>query len=245
MQNYKLQVMYNGKNYSGWQIQDGKSTIEGCLTRAIKDFSGQDVVVVGSGRTDAGVSAFAQVANVKLQKQMPEQKLMHAINSHLPADIRVTGVQKVDGNFNARFSAKVKTYHYYFYTSLVNQPLLDAFALKTRQNLDIKSIKKACKYLVGTKNFKSFVAARSGKTNFERTITSAKIQKVGKNLYRLSISGTGFLYNMVRIIMGTLIMVGEGKRTPADFKAIIAAQDRTKAGKTVPPTGLILYNVKY
>ncbi|MBQ8468938.1 MAG: tRNA pseudouridine(38-40) synthase TruA [Clostridia bacterium] len=243
MKNYKIVVEYVGKNYSGWQIQDKKNTIEGNLTRAVKEISGEDATVFGSGRTDAGVSAAGQVANFCIEKNFEPQKLVLALNAHLPEDISVKSAEVVDLNFNARFSAKRKTYRYYFYVSPSRSAILDQFALQVKK-ANIQKMQAACKFLVGTKNFKSFVARNSGKTNFERTIFDAKIVQNG-DLYFFEITGSGFLYNMVRIIMGTLIAVGEEKITPQHVETIIEQQDRTKAGKTVPPVGLVLYGVDY
>ncbi len=244
MNNYKITVQYNGKNYSGWQIQDGKDTIEGRLSIAIKAVTGKDIKVVGSGRTDAGVSAIAQVANFLLDADWDCQKLIKAINAHLPNDIAVLDVQLAEEDFNARFSAKTKTYNYYFYVSSERNPILDQFALQVKY-AEIFNMQSACKYLIGTKDYKSFVARNSGKTDFTRTIYSAEINQVKDNLYVFEICGNGFLYNMVRIIMGTLISVGEGKITPIDIQNIIKSKDRTKAGKTVPAVGLMLKCVSY
>lgn len=237
-------VQYNGTNYSGWQVQEGKKTIAGCLQDAIKAVTCEDVLVVGSGRTDAGVSAFAQVANFVMEKDIDCSKLISAINAHLPKEIAVLSAEVVSDDFSARFSAKSKTYAYYFYPSVVRKPLYDNFALQTKL-LNISDMNEACKYLLGEHDFKSFVARNSGKTNFVRIIYDAKIENVADDLYRLVICGNGFLYNMVRIIMGTLIMIGEGKRNPIQMKEIIDSKDRTKAGKTVAPIGLTMLKVEY
>ncbi len=244
MANYKIVVQYNGANYSGWQIQENKSTIQGCLQQAIFNVTGSNVEVIGSGRTDAGVSAVGQVANFVLDVQMEAGKLGRAINAHLPADIAVQSVEIVEDSFNARFSAKNKTYHYYFYVSGSRKPLYDNFALQVKK-ANVQDMQSACEYIVGTHDFKSFVARNSGKNNFTRTVYSAKIEQVADCLYRLVISGNGFLYNMVRIVMGTLILIGEGKRKPSAMADIILAKDRTKAGKTVEPVGLVLSSVEY
>lgn len=244
MANYKIIVQYDGTNYSGWQIQDGKATIQGCLRKAIFNVTGEDVDVVGSGRTDAGVSAVGQVANFVLKQEFEPNKLGRAINAHLPADIAVQNVEIVDDKFNSRFDAKQKTYHYYFYVSGARKPLYNGFALQVKY-ANIDAMQAACKHIIGTHDFKSFVARNSGKTDFNRTVFECKIEEVDGCLYRLVITGNGFLYNMVRIVMGTLILVGEGKRTPDAMAHIILAKDRTKAGKTVEPVGLVLNNVTY
>lgn len=244
MQNYKIEVSYDGAAFSGWQIQDGKNTIQQNLQAAIEKISGEKVAVVGSGRTDAGVSAVKQVANFFMEKEFECDKLVHAINAHLPTQIAVLSAIKVEDGFNARFSAKKKTYAYYFYTSCVRNPLLDKFALKCKP-LDVNLMQQACKLLIGEKNFKSFVAANSGKSNFIRTVYSASICKVFDNVYKFEICGNGFLYNMVRIIMGTLIDIGLGKISLEELENIIKAENRSLAGKTVPAKFLILMNLEY
>lgn len=244
MKKFKVEIEYLGANYSGWQIQEGKNTIQGELTNAIKSVTGEDVVVSGSGRTDAGVNAYAQVASFSINKDISAEKLVKALNAKLPSDIAVKNAQEVTEDFDARFSAKTKTYYYYFYVAEVRSPIKDRFALQVPY-ADTMAMNKACKYLVGTHNFKSFVARNSGKTNFERTIYSASVEQVQEDLFVFKICGNGFLYNMVRIIMGTLISVGQNKLRPDDVQSIIQACDRTKAGKTVPPVGLMLKSVEY
>ncbi len=244
MKNYKIVVEYNGKNYSGWQIQEGKVTIQGELERAVFEVTGETTQVVGSGRTDAGVSAKAQVANFLINKEMNLNKFALALNAHLPDDIAVRQVEFVDEDFSARFSSKKKTYNYYFYVSNIRHPLYDNYALQVKKS-DVENMKKACKYLIGEHDYSSFVARNSGKTNFVRTIYEASIEHVEEDLYCFSVTGSGFLYNMVRIIMGTLIMIGEGKKTPEDMQKIINAKNRTIAGKTVGSVGLVLKDVKY
>ena len=244
MNNYKVTIEYLGKNYSGWQIQEGKTTIEGEITRAVKEISGEEAIIVGSGRTDAGVRAIGQVANFKIEKEFEPTKLIMALNNHLPQDISIKSAELVSDDFNARFSAKRKTYEYYFYVSPVRSSIFDEFALQVKR-ADTSKMQQACKHFVGEHDFSSFVASNSGKTNFVRTIFDAKIECVEGNLHKLIICGNGFLYNMVRIIMGTIILAGEGKIEPSDIAKIIEAKDRTKAGKTVSPVGLCLASVEY
>lgn len=244
MANYKIIVQYDGKNYSGWQKQTQKNTIQGCLEEAVNLVTGEVVEVVGSGRTDAGVSAIMQVANFHIKSEFEPNKLARALNARLPQDISVQSAEIVADDFNSRFCAKTKTYNYYFYVSQLRKSLLDNFALQIK-NANVLDMQKACEYVVGTHDFRSFVARNSGKTCFERTVFECKIENVKDCLYKLVISGNGFLYNMVRIIMGTLILVGEGKRKPSAMTDIILAKDRTKAGKTVSPIGLVLEKVEY
>lgn len=244
MSKFKIIVEYLGENYSGWQIQEGKKTIQGEITSAIKSVTGEDVVVSGSGRTDAGVSANAQVASFSISKDITAERLLKALNAKLPNDIAVKSAQIVPADFDARFSAKTKTYNYYFYINQIRSPLKDRFALQVPY-ADVRLMNDACRYLVGTFDFKSFVARNSGKNNFVRTIYSASVEHIYGDLYVFKICGNGFLYNMVRIIVGTLVSVGQGKLKPTDMATIIAARDRTKAGKTVPAVGLMLSSVEY
>ena len=163
----------------------------------------------------------------------------------MPADLKVVRVESVSDNCDARFSSKKKTYGYKFYLCRYERPLFANKALRVNDNIDIEKMKQACKYLIGKHDFTSFVARKSGKTDFVREIYAAQITDTHDGCLMFKISGNGFLYNMVRIIMGTLLFVGSGKFKPEDVKNIIDAKDRKKAGKTVPPYGLYLLSVDY
>lgn len=245
--NIAIVLSYDGTNYSGWQVQPNKKTVQGELEQALFKVFGKDVKTTASGRTDAMVSAIGQVVSFECEDKFPTDKLMYLINDNLPLDIRVLKSYEVTSDFNARFSSKRKTYEYYFYFGSVNNAYLDKTYTFFKGELDISSMKSACKYLIGTYDFSSFCASNTEVENKTRTIYTAKIQCVNKefNAYKFVITGNGFLYNMVRIIMGTLINVGYLKLKPNKLKEIIANRDRTLAGATVKAHGLVLKSVEY
>ena len=242
----KIVIEYDGKNYSGWQIQDGQTTIQGELERVISDVVGQKIVLYASGRTDAGVSARAQVAHFEIDDNFKFNRFgfLGSVNFFLPNDIMVKDASVADENFDARFSVKKKTYRYHFYISRFEKPLFERY-LRVNDNVSVELMKEACKYLIGEHDFKSFVARKSGKTNFVRTIYDARILDLGDDLYAFEITGNGFLYNMVRIIMGTLIKIGSRKCPPEGMIDIIDGKSRASAGKTVTGIPLVLYSVEY
>ena len=242
----KLVIEYDGENYSGWQKQDGKKTVEGTLLTVLEKVTNNPVVLFASGRTDAGVSARGQVAHFEVPDSFKFNKFsfLGSVNHFLPDDIMVKDACVARDDFDARFSAKKKTYRYYFYVSRFVQPTFKRF-LRVNDNADVNLMKKAAKFLVGEHDFKSFVARKSGKTNFVRTVFSADIVSVEDNLYYLEITGNGFLYNMVRIVMGTLIKIGTKKMAPEKMKDIIEGKQRTLAGKTVSGLPLVLWSVEY
>ena len=242
----KLVIEYDGTNYSGWQKQDGVKTIEGELEKVLSKVVQKPVVLYASGRTDAGVSAKAQVAHFEVADDFVFDKFsfLGSVNFFLPSDILVKTAEIVSDEFDARFTVKKKTYRYYFYISRFERPLYQKY-LRVNDNADVKLMNDACKFLIGEHDFKSFVARKSGKTNFIRTIYDAKILDFTDDLYALEITGNGFLYNMVRIIMGTLIKIGTKKLNPSIMADIINEKCRADAGKTVSGLPLILYSVDY
>ncbi len=245
MKRIKLKLEYDGTNFAGYQVQPEKRTVEGELEKALRSVFNEDVKTFASGRTDAGVHAMGQVVHFDMPKEIKNKHLDDSLNFYLPSDIRVVSFEEVDASFDARFSPKKKTYGYKFYLSRCERPLLRNRALRVNDNIDIEKMNEGAKYLLGEHDFTSFVARKSGKTNFVRTIYSAKVVSLGDNEYMLTISGNGFLYNMVRIIMGTLLFVGQGRISPAEVKDIVDAKDRKRAGKTAPPYGLYLLDVTY
>ena len=243
-----LTISYLGEKYHGWQIQNGEQsgnpTIQLALQQAIQKGFGQACQVVGSGRTDQGVSALGQVAHMDLETTVLPETVAYVINQHLPQDIRVITSQLVDNDFHARYSAKQKTYCYSVYFSNIAIPYYDQFAVQMNGKIDLEKIREAITYLVGTHDFTSFCSASTEVVDKVRTITDCQVEKKD-GIVSFRITGNGFLYNMVRIIVGTLLEVGYGKRLPQDIKTILEAKDRTKAGKTMPAKGLILYGVDY
>lgn len=237
---YLITIAYDGTNYNGWQIQPNKITVQGVIESAIECVLGEKTPIFASGRTDAMVSAVGQVAHFDAQN-LKNDFLGH-VNALLP-DIRITDLKRVDDNFNARFDAKRKTYRYYFYTGKVNNPYLDKFASHVKYSLNLGTMQTAIKCLNGAHNFKSFCAMHSSVKDYDRVIYNAQLKQDG-NLFVFEITGNGFLYNMVRIIVGTLIDIGRGKIT-ASMSDIISARDRNMAGKTAEAKGLVLQSVDY
>ncbi len=239
-----MTIMYDGKGYSGFQVQPNGKTIQGEIERALTLLFKKDIKIYASGRTDAGVSALAQVAHFDLEEKIDEKKLKSSLNAKLDG-IAITKIVQADGSFDARFNVKRKTYQYLFYVSRDELPLYSGRAVRINDYADIKLMNEACKFLIGKHDFKSFVARKSGKTDFVRTIFDAKIVSLIGDIYALEITGDGFLYNMVRIIFGTLVNIGYGKLPPEKMADIIRAEDRKFAGKTYPAEALYLKNVAY
>lgn len=244
MERIKFIMQYDGANFCGFQVQPNKRTVQGEVEKVLSFLMKEDVKIYASGRTDAGVSAFAQVAHFDTEKPVNEKQLLSSLNALLPKDIAITSVEKADESFDARFSVKKKTYQYKFYVSKFDLPLFKD-ALRINDYADLNLMNEACKFLVGTHDFESFVARKSGKTDFVRTIYDAKIISLGDGLYALEITGNGFLYNMVRIVFGTLLNVAYKKIKPKEIKAIIEAKDRSKAGKTMSSHALFMKKVEY
>ncbi len=245
MERFKLIIQYDGALFSGFQIQPGKRTIQGELEKILSFLVGEETRIYASGRTDTGVSAFSQVCHFDTEKNLDAKKLEVSLNGLLPDDIAVIEVKQVGMDFDSRFTAKKKTYQFRFYVSRYELPLLEKQAHRINHYADLKKMNEACKFLIGTHDFSSFVAAKSGKTDFVRTIYDAKIIEIGDGVFAFEITGNGFLYNMVRIIFGTLLKVAYSKMKPEDMKAVIETKDRKVAGKTMPAKGLVLKNVVY
>ena len=239
---YMMKISYNGKGYCGWQKQINKKTIQGVLEEAMKKVLNCDIEVVASGRTDSDVSAICQVAHFDIDNVIPKGLVGH-INSLLPDDIRVLDIELAKDSFHARFNAKLKTYKYYFYTGKVNNPYYDTFAHHTKYQLNYSTMQKAIKALIGEHNFTSFCSVDTDVKSKVRVIKKAELKKTG-DLYEFSITGNGFLYNMVRIIVGTIIDIGRGKISMS-IDDIIKKEERKFAGVTVPAKGLVLFNVEY
>lgn len=236
--------MYDGAEFSGFQVQPEKRTIQGEIERVLGFLLGKCTKIYASGRTDAGVSALIQVAHFDTEKELSEKKFMGSMNALLPQSVKITKLERAEEGFDARFSVKRKTYRYFFYKFISSLPLYSR-ATRINDYADIDAMQEACKFLIGKHDFKSFVSRKSGKTDFVRTIYDAKIIQVGEDLFAFEICGDGFLYNMVRIIFGTLVSIGYHQKKPEDMAKIIAAEDRSKAGKTMPAEALLLKKVEY
>ena len=237
MRNIKLTIEYDGKDFNGWQKQPTKLNIQGEIERAIEQITGEKVDLIASGRTDAGVHSLGQIANFKTESKLPIEKFPVALNSKLKKSIRIE-------NFHSRYSCKQKTYRYIINNSKEGSAIYRNLEYHMPIKLDIKSMEKAIKYFEGEHDFKGFKASGTSSKNSVRKIYKAEIKKDGDRIL-IELTGSGFLYNMVRIIAGTIVEVGLGKIKPEDIPDIIESKDRTKAGKTLPPYALYLVKVEY
>jgi len=240
-----LTIQYYGANYHGWQIQPNKQTVQQTLEDAIFKALGERCETFASGRTDAGVSAWGQCAHFDTNTKIKPSKIAYAINQYLPDDISITKSEQVADDFNARFDVVKKCYEYSFYASTVNNPLLDMTFARIRTDFDYDKASKACKYFLGEHDFVGFSSSGRQTKTTVRTIYDIHLDDLGENKYKLTVVGNGFLYNMVRIIAGTLIEVGYGKIPVAKIKDIIASKDRPQAGRTAEARGLALKYVLY
>lgn len=242
MKRIKLVVAYDGTAYSGWQVQPGVKTIEGELNRCLSELLGEEIQVIGASRTDSGVHALCNVAVFDTEARIPGEKISYALNQRLPEDIRIQESCEVASDFHPRHCNSKKTYEY----RILNAP----FAIPTRRlythftyvPLDVERMQKGAAYLIGEHDFKSFCATAAVVETTVRTITDIQIEKAGNEI-SIRVCGTGFLYNMVRIIAGTLMEIGRGNYPPEHMKEILEAKDRQAAGPTAPACGLTL--VKY
>lgn len=244
MKNIKLIIEYDGKDFNGWQKQPNKLNIQGEIERAIEEVTGEKVDLIASGRTDAGVHAIGQVANFRLEKDFLVDKIPYALNSKLKKSIRIKEAEEVPEKFHSRYTCKKKTYRYVINNSIQGTAIYRNLQYHFPEKLDENKMNEAVKYLIGEHDFKSFKASGTSSKSSVRIIYDAKVTREGE-IVTIELTGNGFLYNMVRIIVGTLVDVGIGKIEPIEVKNILEAKDRLKAGKTLPPTGLYLVNVEY
>lgn len=240
----KLIISYDGTRYGGWQLQKNAPSIQGELENILKTLTGKRIVVQSAGRTDAGVHALGQTAHFDYSGSIPPQKLPFVFNSMLPRDIRVTGAWEVSDDFHARYNAKGKRYIYTIYNSPHSSALLYNRTMHVPQALEFQKMRAAAQYIIGTHDFKAFCAAGSYVKSTVRTVSRLEIAEEFP-LIRIIIEGNGFLYNMVRIIAGTLIQVGIGKLEPEAVAQIIQGRSRAAAGFTAPAQGLMLDEVFY
>ncbi len=244
MKRVKLIVAYDGTNYCGWQIQPNGITVEEVLNRHLSELLGEPIKVTGASRTDAGVHALGNVAVFDTQARMPADKISYAMNTRLPADIRVVGSMEVAPDFHPRKSQTVKTYEYCIYNRRFPDPTKRLYSYFTYYPLDAEKMRAAASYLVGTHDFKSFSTWKAEVTDTVRTIYDIAVTKEN-HLIRIHVRGNGFLYHMVRIIAGTLMQVGQGILRPEDIATILEARDRNAAGPTARPEGLTLVSIEY
>lgn len=244
MRNIKLTIEYDGKCYNGWQKQPNKLNIQGEIERAIYNITKEEVDLIGSGRTDAGVHALGQVANFKTNSQISIEKLPLAINSQLKNSIVIKEAEEVNERFHSRYNAKRKTYRYIINNSKCGTAIYRNLEYSYPFKLDAEKMKQASKYFEGEHDFKAFKSSGTSSKNSVRTIYKAIVKQEGEKII-IELTGNGFLYNMVRIISGTLLDVGLGKIQPEEIPDMIESKDRQRAGKTLPAHGLYLVEVKY
>lgn len=240
----KLVVAYDGTNYCGWQVQPNAVTVEGVLNQTLRDFLKEDITVIGASRTDSGVHAMGNVAVFDTETRMPAEKISYALNQRLPEDIRIQNSEEVPLDFHPRHQDCNKTYRYRVVCSEFPNPIKRLYTHFVYRELDLEKIKEAASHLVGTHDFKSFCSVNTQVKETVRTIYYIDVQKDEDELI-IEVNGNGFLYNMVRIIAGTLLQVGMGAIKPEEIPGILKAKDRTKAGPTAPAKGLMLAEIKY
>ena len=246
MRNIRLKVAYDGTNYHGFQRQDETHgpTVQGTLEAVWRELVEEVVTLATAGRTDRGVHASGQVVNFKTSARIPEEKIPKAINSLLPRDIRVIQAECVPDDFNARWSAKWKRYDYLMDNHSIPDVFARLYAAHVPIPMDVSQMQVAASFLEGRHNFKTFAAAGGASKTFERTIYRCQV-KEDHRLIRVSCVGDGFLYHMVRIIVGTLMDVGKGRILPQEIPEIIASQERKRARMIAPAHGLTLVHVNY
>lgn len=254
MRNIGMAVSYDGTNYYGFQTQPGGNTVQDKLEEAIQHLTGERVKLIGSGRTDAGVHARGQVVQFATSSRIPLERWQIALNSRLPDDIVIGRTVELPEGFHATRSAIRKTYRYTVNNSRIPDVFLRRYQHHHPAPLDLQAMRTALSHLVGEHDFTSFCSAKSTKRSHVRTIVEASIKaerepddsgQIRNGVFHISMTGNGFLYNMVRIIVGTLLEVGEGKRSPDEIPRILEARDRKAAGQTAPAQGLCLWSVEY
>ena len=243
--NYSFIVSYDGGRYEGWQRQSRTGeTIQGKLEKAFLSCTGEEVQVIGAGRTDAGVHAWGQRANVHLSSAFPPARLMDEINRLLPDDIAISSLREAGDRFHSRFSARRKWYRYRIRVGSDKNVFDRRYVWQLGEALDVDAMKKAAALLSGTHDFTSFCGNKKMKKSAVRTVEKISFTETHGEL-AIDFYGDGFLQNMIRILVGTLVEVGEGKRDPADMEKILSAKDRSQAGFTAPACGLCLMSVEY
>lgn len=239
-----LRVAYDGTAYCGWQIQKNGRTIEGELNRALQELTGEEIQVIGASRTDAGVHGLDNVAVFDTCCRIPGEKFSYALNQRLPEDIRVRASKEVSGDFHPRRCKSRKTYEYHIYNAAFPDPLRRLYSYFTYIPLEEEKMRRAAAYLMGEHDFASFCSAGSQAETTVRTVYSLDVVRDGGEIV-IRITGNGFLYNMVRIIAGTLMEAGSGRMEPEKIREILKAGDRSAAGPTAPACGLVLKELVY
>ena len=239
-----LKIAYDGTNYCGWQIQDNGITIEEVINEKLSELLGEDITVIGASRTDSGVHALGNVAVFDTDTRIPAEKISFALNQRLPEDIRIQESKEVAADFHPRYCDTRKTYEYRILNRTFDDPTTRLYTHFCYFKLDVEKMKQAASYLVGEHDFKSFSSARGQAKTTVRTIYYLNIEK-NSDIITIQINGNGFLYNMVRIIVGTLLKVGMGIYPPEHVKEILDAKDRSMSGPKAPAKGLTLVEIEY
>ena len=245
MRNFKLTLCYDGTRYDGWQRQgNSDDTIQGKLEALLSRLLAQTVEVAGSGRTDAGVHALAQVCSFRAETEEDCETLLAGIRRYLPEDIGAISLEEAPPRFHARLSCREKTYVYRIWNSDEPNVFERRWMLAVPQELDLDEMRRAADLLLGEHDFSAFCANRHMKKTAVRTLKAVEITRMGGEI-RIALTADGFLYHMVRILVGTLLEVGEGKRAAEDIPGVLASRDRMEAGPTAPAQGLTLWSVRY
>ena len=245
MKRIKLTIAYDGTDYCGWQIQPNGITIEEVLNKKLKELTGEDIHVIGASRTDSGVHALGNVAVFDTESSIPAERMAYALNQRLPDDIVIVSSKEVPLDWHPRYQDEIlKTYEYHIYNAPVQNPLTRRYSAFVSFPMNVEKMREGAAYLLGEHDFVSFCNVRTSVEDTVRTVKELMIEQEGPDI-TIRITGNGFLYNMVRIIAGTLIRVGRGFYEPTKVKEILEARERTQAGVTAPPEGLTLVCIEY
>ncbi len=244
MKRVRMIISYDGTAYCGWQIQNNGITVEEIMNRELTGLLGEEITVIGASRTDSGVHAIGNVAVFDTETKIPPEKISFALNRRLPEDIRIQKSEEVDANFHPRYCDSIKTYEYKILNRKFPDPLNRLYTHFVYMPLDVDKMKAAAAYLVGEHDFASFCSSKSQVKTTVRTVYTLEVSKMD-DIIKIRISGNGFLYNMVRIIVGTLLKVGLGVYPPEHVETILEAKDRYQAGPKAPARGLTLIGISY
>lgn len=245
MNNYKLTIQYDGGRYQGWQrLGNSENTIQGKIESVLTEMVGEPIEIIGCSRTDSGVHALSQIANFKSDINMTEAEVMNYLNRYLPRDISIVEVTLVPERFHARYNAKDKTYLYKIWNEQYTNPFMRKYSMHVEKSLNVPSMIKASHYFIGSHDFTSYSNAKSKKKSMVREIYSIDIEE-NAGFIEIRVRGNGFLYNMVRKIVGTLIEVGLGEIDAKNIPSIIESKERVQTGRMADPAGLYLENVDF
>jgi len=244
VRNVALTLEYDGAHFYGFQVQKNRRTVQSELELALKKLFGKKIRIATSGRTDSGVHAEAQVVHFKTESKLALDKILKGLNHYLPEDLAVTEIQKVPSSFHAQYSAKRKTYEYRIFNSSVRSPLKRTRTFFVPYWLNFSRMKQAARLLRGKHDFRAFEASGSRRKSAVRTIRKLDIKKTGNDIM-ITVEANGFLYNMVRSLVGTLIEIGRGRMTLSGLKAVLVSKNRSQIGPTAPAHGLTLKRVSY